>query len=69
MFTVRICVRVLGTLAPKRRAMPSLGWMRSTSTFGSSCSEAAYENGRWGTRLNWMATSLTRFARRLPVRT
>ena len=68
MFTVRICTRGEGTLAPKRSWMPSLGWMRRTSSFGSSCSAAAYENGRCGTRLNWIATSVTRFGSRLPVR-
>ena len=41
MFTVRIWMRAAGTFAPNRSEMPSSGWIRSTSTFGSSCSAAA----------------------------
>ena len=56
-----------GTLAPKRSMIPSSGWMRMASRFGSGC-VAVSRNSRWGTSLNWIAISVARLGRRLPMR-
>ena len=55
-----------GTLAPILSETPSSGWMRITSTFGSSVRVPA--NGVWGVFLNWMAISVAFFGSRLPDR-
>ena len=68
MLTVLIATVGDGAFAPKRSEMPSSGWMRRTSELASRCSAAPIVNGRWGTRLNCTATSVTRFGMRLPVR-
>ena len=56
-----------GTLAPKRSMIPSSGWIRIASRFASG-SVALSLNSRWGTSLNWIAISVERFGRRLPIR-
>ena len=57
-----------GTFAPKLSAMPSSGWMCSTSRLGSSCSTGVSRKSMNGGRLNWMAIVVSRFGRHLPVR-
>ena len=57
-----------GTLAPKRRDTPSSGWMRITRALGLRPVAASLGKARWGTALNWRATSVNRLGRRLPVR-
>ena len=68
MFTVRIWRPWPGTLAPKRRRMPSSGWMRMASTFGSTWLTPAREKSASGARRNWTAISVTRLGSVLPVR-
>ena len=76
MFTVRMRIACPGTLALNRRVIPSSGWMRTTSRLGSiapatgaPAGDASWPpKGEWGTRRNWMATSVARRGRRLPVR-
>ena len=58
-----------GTLAPKCRLMPSLGWMRSTRALGRSWRASSPSKARKGTLWNCRATSVTRAGSRLPVRT
>src|SRR4029453_5739303 len=48
MLTERTSMDGPGTLAPIRRVMPSSGWIRSTSAFGSRPSWAASPKGRCG---------------------
>ena len=58
-----------GTFATNRSEMPSCGWMRSVSTAGWSTLPAASSLNRTsGTDLKWIATSVSRSARRLPAR-
>ena len=67
MFTLRTSRPRSGTLAAKRSRMPSSGWMRMASRFGSG-SEALSRKSISGGRLNWTAISVARRGRRLPVR-
>ena len=68
MLTVRICIPWPGTLAPNRSRMPSSGWTRMASTFGSICGTPARANSASGACLNWTAISVTRLGSPLPVR-
>ena len=65
MFTLRICMPCPGTLAPKRRRMPSSGWMRIASMFGSIWGTPRALKSASGARLNWIAISVTRLGQRL----
>ena len=56
-----------GTLAAKRSRIPSSGWIRIASRFGSG-SAPALRKSIMGGRLNWTAISVARRGRRLPVR-
>ena len=64
MFTPRIFVTWPGTFALKRRVMPSFGWTRTISTFGSTIDPPTSPNSRCGTSLNVIAISVTRRAAR-----
>jgi hypothetical protein len=55
-----------GHLGAEAQRHPSSGWMRSSSTFGSSGLPPS--NSRCGGCLKWIATSVTRRGRRLPER-
>ena len=68
MLTERMSSCGPGTFARKRSEAPSSGWMRSTSRFGCTVSTAVAAKGRCGAGLNWIATSVARRGRRLPVR-
>ena len=68
MFTLRIRIPAVGTLAPKRSEMPSSGWIRSVMAFGSRSRVASRPKVRCGGRLNWTRISVTRLGSRLPVR-
>ena len=57
-----------GTFEAKRREIPSSGWMRITSVFGSSVAPGVPRNSAWGSRLKWSATSVMRRASRFPAR-
>ena len=59
-----------GTLVATERAIPSSGWMRSTSTFGSmSWQTSSRPKRQKGICWKWIATSVVRRARPLPART
>ena len=68
MLTFRIWSPCPGTLAPKRRRMPSSGWTRMASTFGSICGTPARAKSASGACLNCTAISVTRLGNALPVR-
>ena len=57
-----------GTLAPKRSMIPSSGWIRIASRFASGSTPSSL-NSRCGTSRYWIAISVARLGRRLPVRT
>ena len=69
MFTDRMRIPCTGTFAPNFSEMPSSGWMRRTSAFGSRPADASAGNTRCGAIRNWIAISVERFGSRLPVRT
>ena len=56
-----------GTFEPKRSAIPSSGWMRSVSTFGSLAAGSPMPNSSCGAGLNWIAISDERFGQALAV--
>jgi hypothetical protein len=57
-----------GTFAPIFREIPSSGWIRMTSTFGSRPRVSPRVNIVWGVGRNWMAISVAFFGNRLPAR-
>ena len=67
MFTVRTSTPRPGTLAAKRRRMPSSGWIRRASRFGSGSAFESLKRAS-GTCLNWTAISVARLGSRLPAR-
>ena len=56
-----------GTFAPNRSMIPSSGWIRIASRFGSGSVDESRKS-RCGTSLNWIAISDARFGSRFPVR-
>ena len=68
MLTTRRSIWGPGTFARKRSEAPSSGWIRRSSRLGSRVSTAVEAKGRCGAGLKWIATSVARRGRRLPVR-
>ena len=54
-------------LRAEAERIPSSGWTRIASTFGSICGAPARPNRASGARRNWTAISVTRAASALPV--
>ena len=65
MLTVRGRYRSPGTLAEKRSAIPSSGCTRRMRVLGD---EAPSPKSAWGSLRNWMAISVMRLGKRLPLR-
>ncbi len=65
MLTVRGRYRSPGTLAEKRRAMPSSGCTRTIRVLGAA---APSPKSACGSLRNWIAISVTRLGSRLPLR-
>ena len=63
------CMRLAGSFASKRTEMPSSGCTLTMSRLGAIDDELTFLKMCSGGRRNWMAISVVRFGRRLPVRT